>query len=335
MDELESARFRIYALEDGAIRAQALAFCLRIGLFDRLEEGALDSGEIGDAFDLSPRVVPSLLAFLASQGPIERGLDGRFGNTQAASVFLVRTSPRYVGGRGLLFQGFYDAIAHLPESLATGKPWTPAGQHDMFGGFGPEEQAWFAEGMFANAVHGARWLLEQVDFRSGRRLLDVGGSTGGYTLSILEAVPALQATIFDLPAVRDLAEQRIRASAASDRVSFVPGSFFTDPLPKGHDMLLLSSVLHDWGDGDCERILKRCFEALEPGGTVVVTEPMLREDYSGPDHPAASGLTMVVLGGENRMPNRICELLESAGFGACWQSEVGAQNSVVTGKKPG
>lgn len=335
MDRLEAARLRIYALEDGAIRAQALSFCLQIGLFDELERGPLSLDALRERFGLAPRVLPALLAFLASQDLVERRADGRFANTEAASKFLVRSSPDYVGGRGLLFHGFYDAIAHLPGSLKSGKPYTPDGQHDMFASFGPEEQAWFADGMFSNAVHGARWLMGQVDFGQAKRLLDVGGNAGGYTLTILERYPDMKATIFDLPEVRPLAEQRIRAAGMQDRVAFAAGSFFDDDLPNGHDMLLLSSVLHDWGDEDCARILQRCFAALEPGGTIVVTEPMLREDYTGPDHPAASGLTMVVLGGENRTPSRICEMLEAAGFEGCWQSEVGPQNSVVTARKPG
>jgi len=325
---------RIYALEDGAIRAQALAFCLRIGLFDTLEQQPLSFDELRERFGLAPRVLPALLSFLSSQELIERRADGRFANTAAASKFLVRSSPDYVGGRGLLFHGFYDAIAHLPESLASGQPYTPEGQHDMFASFGPEEQEWFAEGMFSNAVHGARWLMQQVDFGQARRLLDVGGNAGGYTITILKQHPGLKATIFDLPEVEPLAERRIREAGMEDRVTFVAGSFFDDNLPNGHDMLLLSSVLHDWSEDDCARILQRCFAALEPGGTVVVTEPMLREDYTGPDHPSASGLTMVVLGGENRTPSRICEMLEAAGFTSCWRSEVGPQNSVVTARKP-
>ncbi|HEX6032592.1 MAG TPA: methyltransferase, partial [Tepidiformaceae bacterium] len=84
---------------------------------------------------------------------------------------------------------------------------------------------------------------------------------------------------------------------------------------------------------DCRRILSRCFAALEPGGTVVVTEPMLREDATGPEHPSVSGLTMAVLGGENRTPSRISAFLTEAGFADCWMSPVGEQNSVVTARK--
>lgn len=334
MDDLEDARFRIYALEDGAIRAQALAFCLKAGFFDRLEQSPLTFEEMSRQFGLAPRVLPALLAFLSSNGLISRRRDGRFANTLAASTFLVRTSPRYVGGRGQLFSGFYRAIAHLPETLASGLPWTPEGQHDMFAGFGPEEQRWFADGMFANAVHGGRWLVTQVDFSPFRHLLDVGGNAGGYTVAILSQHFRLTATIFDLEAVRPLAVERIRKAGLEGRCTFVAGSFFDDVLPRGHDALLLSSILHDWGDDDCRAILANCFAALEPGGTIIVTEPMLADDFTGPDHPAASGLTMAVLGGENRTRPQIRGMLHAAGFERSWMSRLGRQNSVVTARKP-
>ncbi len=335
MDDLELARFRIYALQDGAVRAQALVFCLRLGLFDRLEREPLTLGGVAAAFGLSKRVLPALFSFLSANGLVRLGDDGRFANTAAASTFLVRESPRYVGGRGLLFGGFYDAIRQLPESLATGMPWTPEGQHDMFASFGADEQRWFAEGMFANAVHGGRQLVTQVDFSPYRRLLDVGGSAGGYAIAILRSQPHLSATIFDVEGIRALAEERAAAAGFSQRLRFVAGSFFEDELPRGHDVLLLSSILHDWGDDDCRQILARCFRALEPGGAIVVTEPMLAEDATGPDHPAASGLTMALLGGENRTRSQVCALLAEAGFGDCRASELGPQNSVVSARKPG
>ncbi|MBA4180672.1 MAG: hypothetical protein C0506_08810 [Anaerolinea sp.] len=334
MDELEAARFRVYALQDGAVRAQALTFALRAGLFDRLERGATSFADLSFELGLSKRVLPALVAFLTAQGLLDRDGEGRIANSAAASAFLVRGSPRYIGGRGLLYSGFWEAIRSLPEALATGMPWTPEGQHDMFAGFGEEEQRWFAEGMFANAVHGGRALMEQVDFSGFRRLLDVGGNAGGYATAILLRHPHLTGTIVDVEGVRKLALGRVEEAGLKERLTFVSGSFFEDSLPRGHDLLLLSSILHDWGDDDARCILANCFSALEPGGMVVVTEPMLAEDYSGPDHPSVSGLAMAVLGGENRTRGRVCELLEEAGFRDCWQSPLLPQNSVVTARKP-
>ncbi len=330
-DDLEATRLRIYALQDGAIRAQALAFCLRSGLFERLARGPATAEELG----LEPRVAPTLLAFLATQGLVERDEQDRFRATPATEQFLVRSSPRFAGGRSLLFQGFHERIGRLGEALSSGKPLADAGQAAMFGDFDEEDQRWFAEGMLANAIAGAEHLMREVDFGAFRRLLDVGGNSGGYTLALLEAHPSLKATIFDLQEVRALAEERIAERGLGERCRFVAGSFFDDPLPKGHDLLLLANILHDWETAECRRILAACHDAIEPGGTIVVVEPMLAEDLSGPDHASVSGLTMALLGGENRTQSRIGELLEGAGFDEVWQSAVGEQNSVVTARKPG
>ena len=127
----------------------------------------------------------------------------------------------------------------------------------------------------------------------------------------------------------------MRSGGSGERCSFVAGSFFDDPLPAGHDVLLLANILHDWETAECRRILTACHEAIEPEGTIVVVEPMLAEDLSGPEHASVSGLTMALLGGENRTQSRIGELLMEAGFAEVWRSGVGTQNSVVTARKPG
>ena len=333
-NDLEHSRFQIYALQDGAVRAQALTFALRTGMFDRLEAGALTLDDLRFELGLSKRVLPALISFLTAQGLLTRDAAGRIANTPASSTFLVRESDRFIGGRGLLYSGFWEAIRSLPQALATGMPWTAEGQHDMFEGFGAEEQRWFAEGMFANAVHGGRSLMEQVDFGAFERVLDVGGSAGGYATALLHRHAHLHATVFDVEGVRSLALERATLNNVAERLSFVAGSFFEDALPREHDVLLLSSILHDWGDDDARTILRHCFAAARPGGTIVVTEPMLAEDFSGPDHPSVSGLAMAVLGGENRTRTRVAALLAEAGFVDGWRSDLLLQNSVVTARKP-
>jgi hypothetical protein len=188
--------------------------------------------------------------------------------------------------------------------------------------------------MFANAVHGGRRLAAVVDFSSFANLLDLGGNSGGYTIAICGANPGLRATIFDLEPVRGLALERVAAAGLAGRIGFAAGSFFESGLPRGHDVLLLSSILHDWDDADCMTILRNCYSALDAGGSIVVAEPMLAEDATGPDHPAASGLTMALLGGENRTRERIARMLSDTGFTGVWMSELLPQNSVVTAVRP-
>src|SRR5690606_36227576 len=120
---------------------------------------ALPFEEISKVLELAPRILPSRLAFLSSNGLLDVTAEGSR-NFRAADELLVRSSPFYIAGWALLYAGFYEAIGHLPEALESGRPWTGAGQHDMFGGFTTEEQQWFADGMTSNAAHGARALMK-------------------------------------------------------------------------------------------------------------------------------------------------------------------------------
>ena len=46
-----------------------------------------------------------------------------------------------------------------------------------------------------------------------------------------------------------------------------------DPLPGGFDRVLFSRVLADWSPAVCQMLLKKARAALNPGGTVVISEP--------------------------------------------------------------
>ena len=95
-----------------------------------------------------------------------------------------------------------------------------------------------------------------------------------------------------------------------------PGSFRDGPLPKGADAISLVRVLYDHADGTVTDLLAKVFEALPPGGRLIVTEPM-----SGGDRPDVAGdvyfnfYTMAMGTGCVRSAVRIAEMCEGVGFG--------------------
>jgi len=100
-------------------------------------------------------------------------------------------------------------------------------------------------------------------FDGSNSLVDVGGGTGTAAKIIADAFPSLKCTVFDLPHV-------IEEALESDSINFIAGDMF-EMIPSA-DAILLSTVLHDWRDEDCVRILKRCKEAIDPKkeGTKVI-----------------------------------------------------------------
>lgn len=125
-----------------------------------------------------------------------------------------------------------------------------------------------------------------------QRLLDLGGGLGGYTLPWLDAHPLANATLLDTPAVL-----RLASSAGLDqepRLTLASGDLLTDPIPPGHDLILLANVLHLLGPDDARALLRRAAQALPPGGHLVVRELDLDPDGLGPPVSAWFHLNMAI-----------------------------------------
>ncbi|MFI6517027.1 methyltransferase [Spirillospora sp. NPDC050679] len=109
------------------------------------------------------------------------------------------------------------------------------------------------------------------DWTGVRHVMDVGGGTGGFLAAIARTAPHVRGTLLELPIPAATARERFAEEGLDDRMTALEGSFF-DPLPVKADVITLSFVLLNWGDEDARGILRRCVDALEPGGRIVVLE---------------------------------------------------------------
>lgn len=116
---------------------------------------------------------------------------------------------------------------------------------------------------------------------SGDTLLDVGGGTGIYSVACLRQFPKLRTIVFDRPEVLKVAEEFAQQYGVADRLTCHPGDMFKDPLPAA-DTILLSNILHDWDEPQCQQLIQRCADALPTGGQVVIHDVFLQDDLSGP-----------------------------------------------------
>ncbi len=124
----------------------------------------------------------------------------------------------------------------------------------------------FWEAMHSLSSFTARVLAEAVDFGAYRRLLDVGGGSGAYDIELCRHYPDLRATVFDLPFVCEQAAKKVSEAGLADRITTTSGDFFADELPGGHDVILLSMIMHDWNEEQDRELLRKCFQVLPSGG---------------------------------------------------------------------
>jgi precorrin-6B methylase 2 len=297
--------------------SKTLATAVELDLFTQLSGRGVDIRELSQLLELHPRPAEMLLTGCASLGLLEKRGE-RYHNSPLSEEFLVRGKPYYFGGViTLLDRRLYLPWNRLPEAIKTNRAQTWGDQPGIFEAMSanPEEQRIFTEGMHSFSVQSGEAVAAAFDFLPYAHLLDVGGGSGAYCIEAARRYPHLRATVFDLPAALEIAREKIAEAAFADRITTHPGDFFTEALPKGADVVLLSMILHDWTPEKNRVILTRCFDALPSGGAVIVSELMMNDEKTGPASAALMSLNMLIeTEGRNYTWAEYTEWLKEVGF---------------------
>lgn len=266
----------------GFFASKVLLTAVGLSLFSTLGERALTASELGEALELHPRGTYDFFDALVAMGFLDRdgdGPEGRYRNTPETEAFLVRGSPRYIGGILEMFNsrlfGFWN---DLEEALRTGKAQTEiklTGKPLFEGLYADEARL----GEFLRAMNGAQAgnfaaLAEKFDFSRYRTVTDVGGALALLSRLLAARHPYLRFKSFDLPAVESLARQAIEEAGLGDRIEVLSGDFFADPLPAA-DVITMGNILHDWNLEKKKLLIAKAYAALPEGGAFVVIENII------------------------------------------------------------
>ena len=296
--------------------------------------------EVAHEYGIERRPAEMLLTGCAALGLLDK--DGEhYENTPLAEAYLVKGKPYYFGGFvEMLDKRLYPGWGKLVEAIRTNRPttWDPGTQKSLFEGEDPGMLELFWEAMHSLSTFTARALGEAVDLSPYRRLLDVGGGSGAYDIELCKRYPQLQGTVHDLPFVTEIAARKIEEAGLSDRIQTAAGDFFAEAaLPGGHDLILLSMILHDWNEEHNREILRKCHQALPSGGGIVISELLVNDEKTGPPPAALMSLNMLIeTEGRNYTPAEYSSWLEDIGFAeprTVWFEAPGA-NGAVTARKP-
>jgi hypothetical protein len=174
----------------------------------------------------------------------------------------------------------------------------------------PDESRRFNEAMTSLTIGVTAAVVAAYDFSEVKHVVDVGGSHGILAAGIVDKFASVRATVFDLPHVIAETSKHLAGNA---RISTAVGSFF-EPLPKA-DAYIMKSIIHDWDDASCTKILAQCRAAMEPGGRVLIVESLITD---GPESTFVKliDLEMLVVapGGRERTRDEYAALFQSAGL---------------------
>lgn len=262
--------------------SKVLLTAVEVGLFTTVGSHRLTGAELSEELHLHPRANPDFFDALVAMKFLDREGDGpqaKYFNTPEGALFLDAASPRYIGGilvmlNARLFKFWND----LPEALRTGRPQNEVkhGQKGMFEELYSDlprlEQ--FMGAMTGLSRINFEAFAEKFDFSSFESLCDVGGATGLLSIEVAKKHPHLTCISFDLPVVEALAKKHIASAGLDGRVKTASGDFFRDRLPKA-DLITMGMILHDWNLEKKMHLIRSAYDALPPGGALVVIEALI------------------------------------------------------------
>jgi len=233
--------------------------------------------------------------------------DGAYQTEPSASEFLVQDRPGSVLPMILHGVHMWNRWGELTRLVAGPRPAEPEDERGLRA---------FIGAMHVVGTPQAPRIVSLVEPGAARRLLDVGGASGTYTIAFLAACPEMRATLFDRPPVVEMARTRLAAAGLAGRVTLVGGDYHEDPLPAGHDLAFVSAIVHQNTPAENLALCRKIFAALDPGGRIVVRDHVLSPDRTAPKRGALFAVNMLVAenGGNSYTLDEIGAALTAAGF---------------------
>ncbi len=292
--------------------ACVLTAAVSLDVFSQLHEKPMTAQALASKLGTDPRATTILLDALVALEFLTKQ-ESNYSIPDNIAKLLSEKSANNVLPMVRHISNYLHRWARLSEVTQTGKP----------ADCGPSirgeaaDQADFIAGMHNISEPIADEVIDKLQPLKFDHLLDIGGASGTWTIAFLRAVPEAKATLFDLPPVISMAEQRLAEAGLGDRVTLVPGDFYTDELPDGADMAWLGAICHQNSREQNRALFAKVHKALRDGGAVVIRDVVMDPSHTSPKGGALFAINMLVAteGGGTYTFDEYSNDLREAGFG--------------------
>ena len=278
--------------------SRVLQTAVKLKLFTHLENQPRSCDELASLCSAKPELLGKLLIACCAMKLLEVN-DGVYANTELSQTYLIEGKPLYQGNIISHAERVWDYWAELPNDIFSTPPQETDDQPHRDFIFGMRD---------ITAAPRGQIFLDHVDLTGRKKMFDVGGGPGLYSILACQKYPDLTATVFDLPETIAIARQFIDQENLTGRISVLEGSWDTDSFGAGNDVVLFSNVLHG-PESDAAPKLQKAFDSLIPGGMVAIQEFALNDTKTGPLIPA---LFNVMVGAYAK--NELMDLLAQIGY---------------------
>jgi ubiquinone/menaquinone biosynthesis C-methylase UbiE len=299
------------------------------GIFSLLQKKPSTDADLASELGLSLEGMKRLLAALCALGLINKS-NHTFQLPDDNCQFFDPQSPSFLGGLIRHEIHLQKRWLKLSESISSGRPVKKINQTHA-----SQDTTRFIKAMASIGVQSASLVLEKIFFKGTEKLLDLGGGPGKYIQAFVEKFPEMNITLFDSQETIRTAQKNLKHNPSYKNINFIAGDMLKVEYGHDYDVILLSNVIHIFGENDLVIIFKKCYNALKPGGRLLIKDFFLNENADGPLFATVFSIHMLLSTDDGKCytEKEMNDLLRATRFRTGIKTTLTASSTVLEGLK--
>ena len=278
--KLTPANVAIIEIVQGFYVTKAIGVAADLNLSEHLKNGPKSISELTKLTNSHEESLYRLMRMLASQGIFKEKSNRIFENNRLSKTLL--NNPNSM--RHMVIHQVSSINWKMFEQLDyTVKTGNNAAEKvlgmDIFDYLekNPDKNEIYNQAMTNSSLMLSYAVLSEYHFKNTKTIIDIGGGQGILLAMILHKYPSITGRVFDLEHVVEGANKIALEYNVSERLKTVSGNFFKE-IPKGGDIYLLKSIIHNLSDEQCVDLLKRISKVLPDQGKILIIEPVIENN---------------------------------------------------------
>jgi predicted O-methyltransferase YrrM/predicted transcriptional regulator len=311
----------------GFMRSRIILTAAELDLFTIIQDSPTTAEKIADRFGFDSRALERILDCLVTFGLLQKSA-GAYSLTQEGAPYSSK-HPASELPMLLHMTHLWNSWSDLTEVVKNG----PGSERKSSKQIDVDSRRAFIGAMDVGGRRLSEEIAGSLDLRGYRKLLDIGGGSGTYTIALLNHNPQLQAVLFDVKDVIPMARERLSSVGLLDRVELIVGDFYLDDLPGGCDLALLSAIIHQNSRQQNKELFRKIYRSLQPSGMLLIRDHIMDEQRTHPPEGALFAVNMLVntKGGDTYTFQEVAEGLKEAGFTAVRLLRSGQRMDCIVG----
>jgi len=316
-------------LASGYRQSRILLTGLELGVFTILDKGKKTSREAAKILKTDEKATDRLMNALCAMKILKKR-NNFFSNSSSSSRYLVEGKPGFLAN---LFHinNLWENWSTLTKVIYKGGTVSKEPERHR----GKKSTSDFIGAMHFFAKSRATKVVALINLKGVKNVLDVGGGSGAYSIEFVRRGKGINAVVFDLPSVIPLTNKYIENEGLGGRIKTVAGDFNINNLGEGFDLVLLSSIIHSNSPDENLRLIKKCYNALNQNGQIVIQDFIMNKDKTIPDFGVLFAINMLVNteAGDTYTFGEVKAWLEESKFSKIKKKNAPADTTLIIGRK--